>query len=93
MPCRYGAQVNFAEFQATGRDVPDLGKFPHFAAQDVTGPGRAYLDYGLFIQSDTFSDGKLHWFVTISNGGRESLDLADCERELYEFAISEGYVS
>jgi hypothetical protein len=92
--------MKFSEFQATGRDVPDLRAFPHIAAQlglDLEGvdspiPGRVYLDNGLFIQRETFSDGEVHWFVTISNGGSESLHLVDCERELYEFAVSEGYI-
>lgn len=91
--------MRFAEFQAMGRDVADLRTIPTIAAQldldlegvDSPAPGRIYLD-GLFIQSDTFSDGKQHWFVTISNGGSESLHLVDCERELFEFAVSEGYI-
>ena len=76
------------EFRATGRDVADLGAIDD--AQGFTGPGRAYLDDGLFIERILPVE---RWCVTIGNDQRMTAYLARAERWLYEFAVSEGYIN
>lgn len=82
--------MTFDEFRATGRDVPDLGTIEHCAAQEISGPGRVYLDddWPLVIE------GRGPWYLTIGNSsemyGPDALESA--ERKLYEFAVSEGYI-
>jgi hypothetical protein len=80
--------MTFEEFQATGRDVADLGAIEHIAASGATGPGRVYMDE-LFM----YQPAPLGWCVPI--GSHEGLfgDVVSAERALYEFAVSEGYIS
>lgn len=77
------------EFRATGRDVADLGAIEHCAAQEMSGPGRVYLDpeWPLVIERV-----RGDWCVTIGNSQRVA-SLATLERDLYEFAVSEGYIN
>ena len=79
--------MTFAEFQATGRHVSDLGAIEHIAACGIDGPGRVYAD-DLFIQYAPTG-----WDVSVGSDVRAFGKLADAERALYEFALSEGYVS
>ncbi len=82
--------MNFTEFQATGRDVPDLRAFAHIAAQfedvDSPAPGRVYVD-GLYIEGTAGT-----YCLTIGNHSEASADLSRMERQLFDFAISEGYI-
>lgn len=85
------------EFRATGRDVPDLGAIPHCAAQEMSGPGRVYLDsdWPLVIEQlprRACSAGPVRWCLTIGSHQRVA-SLAVLERDLYEFAVSEGYIN
>lgn len=36
--------MTLTEFRATGRDVAELATIPHAVAQELTGPGRVYVD-------------------------------------------------
>ena len=79
--------MTFAEFQATGRVVEDLAAVPTLHVQEVeTGPGRIYLDGDLYIAGAAPT-----YCLTIGNSSRCSSDLEALERELFEFAVSEGY--
>jgi hypothetical protein len=79
----------FAEFQATGRDVADLGTIDHIAASGIeSGAGRVYFDGYLFIQLIGTS-----WEVPIGNTSERFTVLTNAERKLYEFALSEGYIN
>ena len=87
--------MNFKEFQATGRDVVDLGI--EIEGQDLDGkPGRVYVN-GLYIEKmETTSsyNPKLNlrrWFLLINNQDWVSSNLEELEKHLYEFAVSEGY--
>lgn len=83
------------EFRATGRDVPNLGAIEHIAASGQSGPGRTYLDNYLFIEQlprRACSTGPARWCLTIGNSQRVA-SLAVLERDLYEFAVSEGYIN
>lgn len=83
------------EFRATGRNVPDLGAIDHIAASGQSGPGRTYLDDTLFIEQlprRVCSVGPVRWCLTIGNSQRVA-SLATLERDLYEFAVSEGYIN
>ena len=75
------------QFRSTGRDVSDLGAIEHIAACGIDGPGRVYAA-DLFIQYAPTG-----WDVSVGNDVRTFGKLADAERALYEFALSEGYVS
>lgn len=77
------------EFRATGRDVPDLGAIEHIAASGI-GAGRVYLDGLLYIERGPVT-GRT-WYLTIGNGQYVG-NLADMERKLHEFAVSEGYIN
>lgn len=87
--------MTFEQFQATGRDVPDLAVDKDVAAdhfEDVT-PGRVYVD-GLYIERMPGNDVRRWWYLMIGNADwithRE--DLRSFERRLYDYAVSEGYV-
>lgn len=84
--------LSFSEFQATGRNVADLSTIPHCAAQELYGAGRVYLDdeWPLVIESGSAPG---LWCLTIGNDSHESNDLQSLERKLYQFAVSEGYVT
>lgn len=83
--------MNFREFQATGRGVPDLrdddAVAPQLADSDTPLGGRVYLD-GLFIERGEGGE----YCLTIGNRSEIGKDLAVMERALYDFAITEGYV-
>ena len=81
--------VNFAQFQATGRDVADLGGIPEIAAQgEFSGiAGRVYAG-GLFIEKGARGT----WVLTIGNCSNTARALHALEHQLYCFAVSEGYV-
>lgn len=83
--------MTFAQFQATGRDVADLSAIASCAAQELGGAGRIYLDdeWPLVIETDLARG----WVLTIGNSSECYGVLFDAERELYEFAVSEGYIS
>ena len=80
--------MTFEQFQATGRDVADLATIPHCAAQEMHGPGRVYLD----TEWPLVIEGCNGWCLTIGNSTESSLVLEDLERDLYAFAVAEGYV-
>lgn len=87
--------MNFAQFQATGRDVADLRAVESIAAQladDSTGPlpARIYGD-GLFIETGV-EDNAPVYHLAIGSDSRVSFDLPRLERALYDFAVSEGYI-
>jgi hypothetical protein len=75
--------MTFEQFQASGRDVDDVG--PIIQDEGYMGiPGRIYVG---FLNIERMPDGT--WSTVINN--RETAgNLVDCERALYEFAISEG---
>lgn len=87
--------MNFTEFQATGRDVADLRVIESIAdgfdGCDKAMAGRLYHG-DLYIESN--ADGS--FFLTVGSVSHASstggLTLEALERELYEFAISEGYI-
>lgn len=80
--------MTLEEFRATGRDVPDLGLIENLGAAGFGGRGRVYgVDGDLAIE---FHCGG--WCLTIGNSQRVA-SLAVLERDLYEFAVSEGYIA
>ena len=87
--------MKFSEFQATGRDVPDIrivrSIYAAIASDDKPLPGRIYVD-DLYIESDVFTDGVQRYFLTIGNSSEASTDLPKLERQLFDFAVSEGYI-
>lgn len=78
--------MTFEQFQATGRDIPDLAMVEHAASQGMSGPGRAYDD-DLFIMGDAATG----WCLTIENDSRIGA-LPNLEARLYEWACEEGYL-
>lgn len=82
--------MTLEEFRATGRDVADFGAIDD--AQGFTGPGRAYLDDGLFIER--IADiGDYKWCLTVGSDQRLYALLGNAEDALYQFAVSEGYIN
>ena len=82
--------MTFEQFQATGRDVPDLQAYRHIYAQmgyDRAVPGRVYQDE-LFIEGVAGT-----YCLTIANEGWQGADLERMERALYDFAVGEGYIA
>jgi hypothetical protein len=84
--------MTFTEFQATRRDVEDLGTIEHIAGAGVQGEGSTYLDDQLFLECATCGTMVPVYTLTIGNYTESTEDLERLERELYEFAVSEGYV-
>lgn len=87
--------MNFSQFQATGRDVADLREYDEVLAQlgedrDAPMPGRLYLG-ALYIELGVENDAPVY-HLTIGNRSTMSADLAALERELFDFAVSEGYI-
>ncbi len=91
--------MTFAEFQATGRDAPDLGAFLRdFGIDEPDARGRIYLKSLFLEDTSTWPEtlpGKSRgrWYTLIGRSEFESDDLAEIERTLYRFAISEGYIT
>ncbi|MGH8290615.1 MAG: hypothetical protein ACREV7_16615 [Steroidobacteraceae bacterium] len=84
--------LTFPDFQATGRDVPDLSEIPEIAAQGIenTTPGRVYTDGLLYIER---SADPLDPWHRLTIGNHQFVEpLAALEQRLYEFAVSEGYI-
>jgi hypothetical protein len=92
-------KMTFQEFQATRRDCDDLGAVTNDARwEDEPTPakGITYLDNTLYIEAvqphwpdAAKARGKWHLIL-----GREEWitdDLEMLERELYDWAVSEGY--
>jgi hypothetical protein len=75
--------MTFEEFQATGRDVADIGA--EVDAPDLAGiPGRVYAGD---LHIEVVASG---WRAVIGNREHRSADLAEVERALYQFAVDEG---
>jgi hypothetical protein len=89
-PVLYGAAMNFAEFQASGRDVPDIliNDSIRSGFGDDVGPiqGRLYFNDELYIEGSADA-----YCLTIGNSSHGG-ELVALERELYEFAVGEGYI-
>jgi len=78
------------EFRATGRDVADLSTIEHIACSGIeSGAGRTYMDDQLFIEHGEISGA---WHLTLGNAQLLG-SLADMERKLYDWAVSEGYIA
>lgn len=78
--------MTLTEFRATGRDVAELADILDCAAQEAMGPGRIYMDGGLYIEGTAG-----HYTLTIGNQSMAG-DLSTLEERLYTFAVSEGYI-
>lgn len=83
--------MNFKEFQATGKDVPDLRAFDEVLAQlgedrAEPMPGRLYVG-ALYIEGTVGA-----YCLTIGNHTEAGAQLTLMERALYDFAITEGYI-
>lgn len=76
--------MTLTEFRATGHDC-ELQSCEHANAQEMTGPGRVYVD-GLYIEG---TEGR--YTLTIGNQSMAG-DLSTLEERLYTFATSEGYI-
>lgn len=85
-----GRMVGIEKFRSTGKDVEDIGK----AINDeswLESPGRVYID-NLFLHGPfRFQGGPEQWGCLIGSLEFEGT-LADMEKELFAFAVSEGYV-
>lgn len=81
--------MTFKDFQATGRDVTDLGAIPEIAAQgDFEGrAGRVYHGE-LFLERHN----KWQYCLTLGNESRVSSNLPSLERDLFDWAVGEGYL-
>jgi hypothetical protein len=76
--------VNFKEFQATGRDVEDIGPFT--GDEDYAGvPGRVYCD-GLWIQRVSAND----FACTVFNDSIIDHNLETVEKFLYDNLFTDG---
>lgn len=78
--------MTFDDFQATGVDCADIGAVLRDECLEGVA-GRIYCG-ALYIQS--WDNPKGPW-LTIMGREEPSGALVDVERELYEFAVSEGY--
>jgi hypothetical protein len=80
--------MTFEEFQATGRDVDDIG-----AAIGDEGwlgcPGRVYLGDTLFIEEGRPFPEPAPWVLTIGNCATAHENLEYLERQLYNYAVEE----
>jgi len=85
--------MTFEEFQATGRDVPDLSALPLIAAQGIE-PGQAGRVYAgdLFIETLKLDGAPTEYQLTIGSDSRISADLSSLEGFLYRFAKLQGYL-
>ena len=78
------------EFRKSGRSVDDLRTVdePSVAdAYEVKTPGRIYA--GNLVIEESFGAAGGNWCLTIGNASRLSDDLADLERELFEYGLTE----
>jgi hypothetical protein len=82
--------MTFQQFQATRQECGDLAQTIHGAYfEDYAAPasGFLYADGELFIEK---FDGE--YVLTIGNASGRSGNLEAMERDLYDFAVSEGIV-
>jgi hypothetical protein len=93
-------KMTFEEFQATRRRTDDIGAAINDARWEGEPPAKGflYLDDALYIEEvqphwpeTARKAGK--WFLLIGNQERISDDLPALERELFDFAASEGYTA
>lgn len=77
-------RMTFKQFQATKRECADLGE----PTTDESLAGRAGLVYMDVLYIET---GDYGYCLTIGNSSECGTDLARFERQLYDFAKSEGY--
>jgi hypothetical protein len=83
--------MTFEQFQATGRDVPDLRDCEdssiwdayEFATRRV--PGRVYAGNAYIERQGD------RWYCQIANTEMVDANRAKVERFLYDWALSEGY--
>jgi len=85
---RRSSPMTFAEFVATGRDVPDISRIRKFRDEYAPGPARIYVD-ALVIERGP--EGSPAWVLTIGNLQWGGDALEPLERELYAFALDEGH--
>lgn len=80
--------MTFEQFQASKTHCDDLAKAVDGAYfEDYATPATGYVyEGGLFIEA---FDGE--WVLTIGNVSGRSSNLEGMERDLYDFAVSEGY--
>lgn len=79
--------MTFTQWQASGYSTCDLAAINELRAQDVTGPGRVY-DGKLYLEQC----GPISYCLTIGNDSSVG-GLAEQERKLYDWAVSQGYFS
>jgi hypothetical protein len=90
--------TTFTEFQATSRDVPDIAVCIGMDLGDKPVPGRLYLNDTLYIErvTDKWPERTRvlgQWYLLIGREDWFADDIAELERILYAFAVSEGYVN
>lgn len=90
--------MTLEEFQATGRDCPDLGAA--LADECLQGAvGRLYSGGSLWIEdttnwpTDAPGYGHGRWYTLIGNCQYQSDTLIEIEWRLYEFALDSGYTT
>ena len=87
--------MTFEQFQATGKAVADLAAALPDWQFEPGAHGRVYLDV-LYIEGtdEKWPHPELgKWHLMLGNMDWQTDDLALLERKLYEFAISEDYIS
>jgi hypothetical protein len=78
--------MNFEQWQATGRDVPDINQVIDTCNGEML-PGRVY-EGDLYIENGDKMD---RWFLTIGNSQYADDDLESLERILFDWAVDEGF--
>ena len=82
--------MTFEQFQATRTHCDDLGKALNDARWEFEpAPAKGNLYLGC-LYLEAFGD---EWLLVIGNTEARSADLEALERDLYNFAVSEGYAS
>ena len=83
--------MTFEEFQASGRDTPNLAA----EVDDYGGdnPGRIYAG-GLWIEDARRREGgDGRWYTIVGNAEYQSDNLEHVERPLYEFGVAGGFLT
>lgn len=85
-------RLTFAQFQRSGRDVPDLRRVLPAADHpyEVRTPGRVYAGKLVIEDSQGCKEGR--WMLNIANDSRCSNQLAALERRLYRWGRDEDRI-